>query len=63
MGPMDWFKEASDFDLEYSSKIQSRLFFSFFKPILGPKAIFFNINHIAMCMCNSSKCWFKHPLR
>ena len=22
----------------------------------------FYINHIAICMCNSSKCWFKHPL-
>ena len=21
----------------------------------------FNINHIAICMCNSLKCWFKHP--
>ena len=25
MGPMDWFKEASGFDSEYSSNIQLRL--------------------------------------
>ena len=24
--------------------------------------IYFYINHVAICMCNSSKCWFKHPL-
>jgi hypothetical protein len=22
----------------------------------------FVINHIAICTCNSLKCWFKHPL-
>jgi hypothetical protein len=22
----------------------------------------FYVNHIAICMCNSLKCWFKHPL-
>jgi hypothetical protein len=24
--------------------------------------IFYNINHVAILMCNSLKCWFKHPL-
>ena len=28
--------------------------------MISPKA---HINyHIAICMCNSLKCWFKHPL-
>ena len=31
-------------------------------PMCSPNAnmLFFNINHIAICMCNSLKCWFKH---
>ena len=24
--------------------------------------IYFYVNHIAICMCNGLKCWFKHPL-
>ena len=33
--------------------------------MFSPKAImkiFFYINHIAICMCNSLNCWFEHPL-
>ena len=42
-GPMNWFKEASNFDLENLSNIQLRLFFffSFSIPMFSPKA---NIN-------------------
>ena len=36
---MDWFKEASSFDFEYSSYIQLRLnFFSFLIPMFSLKA-------------------------
>ena len=66
-GPMDWFKEASSFDFEYSSNIQLRLkiFFLSWYLCLAQRLIWiytFYVNHIAICMCNSSKCWFKHPL-
>ena len=32
--------------------------------VTSPKSqiSFLNINHIVICMCNSSNCWFKHPL-
>ena len=33
-----------------------------FSPKPNTKFCFFNIKHIAICMCNSIKCWFKHPL-
>ena len=54
-------------DFEYSSNIQLRLktFFVSWYLCLAQRLIwmfFFNINHIALCMCNSWKCWFKHPL-
>ena len=41
MGPRDWFKEANDFDFEYSSNIQLRLnlFLSFFIPMFSPNAL------------------------
>ena len=66
-GPMDRVKEASGFDFEYSSNIQLSLqFFLFSTPMFNPKA---NMNiiilyqpRIAICMCNSLKCRFKHPL-
>ena len=64
MVPKDWFKEASDFDYEYSIEAKKYIF-SLFTPMLRPKAnmnIYFYINHIAICMCNSLKWWFKHPL-
>ena len=60
------FKEASIFDSEYSSNDHLRLFFIiyFSIPMFSPKAnmIFFNVNHIAICMWNNLKCWFKHLL-
>ena len=66
MGPMDWFKEASGFDfkifIKYSIEAKNE---SFFIPLLSPKAnmnTFSYIIHIAICLCNSLKCWFKHPL-
>ena len=58
MGYGHRFKEGSGFDFEYSSNIQLRLiFFLFFIHIFSSKAklTFFNINHIAICMCNSLK--------
>jgi hypothetical protein len=49
-----------------SSNIHLKLFFFFFIPIFSAKVnmnvCFVYINHIAPCMCNSLKCWFKHPL-
>ena len=67
MGPMDWFKEASSFDFEQSSNIQLRLkiFFLSCYLCLAQRLIWiynFYVNHIAICMCNSLKCWFKYPL-
>ena len=67
MGPMDWFKGASSFDLNLISNISLRLqSFLFFIPTCSPKAnmgfLNFYINYINIRMCNSSKCWFKHPL-
>ena len=55
------------FDFEYSSNIQLSLKIDFFLFVhmFSPEAsmnIFFAINHIAIYMCNSLKCWFKHPL-
>ena len=38
MGPMNWFKDASGFDFEYSSNIQLRLIFSPLIPMFSPKA-------------------------
>ena len=34
-------------------------------PMFRPKSnmnIYFHIDHIAICICNGSNCWFKHPL-
>ena len=59
-GPIDWFMEASGFDFEYSSNVQLRLKLDCVS--LYAKANMnkhFNIDHIAICMCNSLKCWFK----
>ena len=62
-GHRDWCKEATDFDLECSSNIQLRRIFSFylFQAIILIW-VFLYINHIAICMRNSLKCWFKHTL-
>ena len=39
-GPIEWFKETSSFDFEYSSHIQLRIqnIFSFLMPMFSPKA-------------------------
>ena len=67
-GPMEWLKKASSFDCEYS--IETKDIFSFLIPMFSSKAnmmflyfsFLFYINHIAICICNSLKCWVKHPL-
>ena len=65
--PMDWFKEASSFYFEYMSNIQLRfkiLFLSLYL-CLAQRLVWIyisHINHVTVCMCNSSKYWFKHPL-
>ena len=60
MGPRDWLKKASDFDIEYSSNIELRLFFFlfFFIAMFSPPHTYI-INQIAIHMCNRLKCWSK----
>jgi hypothetical protein len=43
-------RKLISFDFEYSSNIQLRL------------KNYIYVNHIAICLGNSVKCWFKHPL-
>ena len=63
----NWFKDANGFDFEYSSNIQLRpkkTFLSLYLCLVQMMLwiYIFYIKHIAICMCNSLKCWFKHPL-
>ena len=65
--PMYWVKEACGFDFEYSTNIWLRLtmFLLSLHLCLAQRLIcidLFYIHHIALCMCNSLECWFKHPL-
>ena len=65
IGPRDQFKAASGFDFENSSNIQLMLKITFYSLYLCLThglvwILLLNINHIAICVCNSFKCWFKH---
>ena len=52
IGPKDWFKEASDFDFEYSSNIQLKPIFLFFLPMFDPKTnMIFSISTIQPYVC------------
>ena len=54
--PKDWFKEASGI-IKYSIEAKKSCM-----PIFCPRGYIYTcINHIAICMCNSSKCWFERP--
>jgi hypothetical protein len=50
MGPMDWFKEATSFDFEYSSIFQLRLKFFFLDISFSPKT---NMNIYSLCQSHS----------
>lgn len=63
----NWFKDANGFDFEYSSNIQLRpkkTFLSLYLCLVQRLVWIYisHINHVTVCMCNSSKYWFKHPL-